>query len=165
MTTTAEDPFTQTPTPDAPVIDVELGGAVRPRRAERSHGYGEPRRTKVTVRRFGLLSVFRYSLLFSFCMMLVIWLALLIIFLVLQAAGVTDHVAQWIGCLVKPDQGTYGCTPAVINGTKIFSWLFFAGCVFALVWTALTVFIALLYNLISDIVGGVEVTLSERQRG
>jgi len=33
------------------------------------------------------------------------------------------------------------------------------------VWTALSVFIALLYNLISDIVGGVEVTLSERHRG
>ena len=165
MTTTAEDPFPQTTTPDAPVIDVELGGAVRPRRAERSHGFGEPRRTKVTIRRFGLVSVFRYSLLFSFCMMLVFWLALLIIFLVLQAAGVTDTMAQWIGCLVKPDQGTYRCTPAIIDGTKIFTWLFFVGCVFALVWTALSVFIALLYNLISDIVGGVEVTLSERHRG
>ena len=165
MTTTAEDPFPQTSTPDAPIIDVELGGAVRPRRAERPHGFGEPRRTKVTIRRFGLVSVFRYSLLFSFCMMLVFWLALLIIFLVLQAAGVTDTMAQWIGCLVKPDQGTYRCTPAIIDGTKIFTWLFFVGCVFALVWTALSVFIALLYNLISDIVGGVEVTLSERHRG
>jgi len=82
-----------------------------------------------------------------------------------QAAGVTDTMAQWIGCLVKPDQGTYRCTPAIIDGTKIFTWLFFVGCVFALVWTALSVFIALLYNLISDIVGGVEVTLSERHRG
>src|SRR5437763_17005862 len=106
MTTTAEDPFTQTPTPDAPVIDVELGGAVRPRRAERSHGYGEPRRTKVTVRRFGLVSVFGYSLLFSFCIMLVIWLALLINFLVLQVAGVTANVAHWIGCLVNPYRGS-----------------------------------------------------------
>ncbi len=111
MTTTAEDPFPQTRTPDAPVIDVELGGAVRPRRAERSRAFGEPRRTKVTIRRFGLVSVFRYSLLFSFCMMLVLWLALLIIFLALQAAGVTDTMAQWIGCLVKPDQ-----TPAARNG-------------------------------------------------
>ena len=87
----------------------------------------------MTVRRFGLLSVFRFSLVMSFCMMLVIWLALLIIFLVLQAVGVTDTIAEWIGCL------------------------------FALVWTALGVFFALLYNLISDIVGGVEVTLSERR--
>src|SRR6266516_7434250 len=114
MTTTAEEPFTQAPTPDPPVIDVELGGTVRPRRTERSGVFGEPRRTKVTVRRFGLLSVFRFSLLMSICMMLVIWLALLIIFLVLQAVGVTDTIAQLIGCLINTEQGTKQCTPAAI---------------------------------------------------
>jgi hypothetical protein len=100
----------------------------------------------------------------SFCMMLVIWLALLIIFLVLQAVGVTDTIGEWIGCLVNSDTGTYGCTPATIDGARIFTVLFFVGCLFALVWTALAVFFALLYNLISDIVGGIEVTLSERRR-
>jgi hypothetical protein len=164
MTTTAEEPTTHAPSPD-PVIDVELGGAVQPTRTERSSVFGEPRRTKVTVRRFGLLSVFRFSLLMSICMMLVIWLALLIIFLVLQAVGVTDTIANWIGCLVNSDtEGTYKCTPAVIDGARIFTWLFLIGCMFALVWTALAVFFALLYNLISDIVGGIEVTLSERRR-
>jgi Transmembrane domain of unknown function (DUF3566) len=162
MTTTAEESTTHVPSPD-PVIDVELGGSVQPGRTERSRVFGEPRRTKVTVRRFGLLSVFRFSLLMSFCMMLVIWLALLIIFLVLQAVGVTDTIAEWIGCLVNTTEGTKSCTPAFIDGAKIFTLLFLAGCVFALVWTALAVFFALLYNLISDIVGGVEVTLSERR--
>jgi hypothetical protein len=163
MTTTAEESATHTPSSD-PVIDVELSGAVRPSRAERSHVFGEPRRTKVTVRRFGLLSVFRFSLLMSLCMMLVIWLALLIIFLVLQAVGVTDTIAEWIGCLINTDQGTKQCTPAIIDGTRIFTLLFLMGCVFAVVWSALAVFFALLYNLISDIVGGVEVTLSERRQ-
>jgi Transmembrane domain of unknown function (DUF3566) len=162
MTTTAEESATRASSPD-PVIDVELGGSVQPTRPDRSHVFGEPRRTRVTVRRFGLLSVFRFSLLMSFCMMLVIWLALLIIFLVLQAVGVTGTIAEWIGCLVNTTEGTKACTPAVIDGAKIFTWLFLIGCVFALVWTALGVFFALLYNLISDIVGGVEVTLSERR--
>jgi|SRR5215471_17896144 len=163
MTTTAEESATHAPASD-PVIDVELGGAVQPTRADRSRAFGEPRRTKVTVRRFGLLSVFRFSLLMSFCMMLVVWLALVIIFLVLQAVGVTDTIAEWAGCLVNTTEGTKACTPAVIDGAKIFTWLFLLGCLFALVWTALCVFFALLYNLISDIVGGVEVTLSERRR-
>jgi Transmembrane domain of unknown function (DUF3566) len=163
MTTTAEESATHAPSPE-PVIDVELAGSVQPTRTQRSQVFGEPRRTKVTVRRFGLLSVFRFSLLMSFCMMLVIWLALLIIFLVLQAVGVTDTIGEWIGCLVNSDTGTYGCTPAAIDGAKIFTVLFFVGCLFALVWTALAVFFALLYNLISDIVGGIEVTLSERRR-
>ena len=30
-------------------------------------------------------------------------------------------------------------------------------------WTLINVFVALLYNLISDVVGGIEVTLSERR--
>jgi hypothetical protein len=163
MTTTAEEPATRAATPPDPVIDVELSGSVPATRTERSRVFGEPRRTRVTVRRFGLLSVFRFSLVMSFCMMLVIWLALLIIFLVLQAVGVTDTIAEWIGCLVNTTEGTKACTPAVIDGAKIFTWLFLIGCLFALVWTALGVFFALLYNLISDIVGGVEVTLSERR--
>src|SRR5215470_18320141 len=112
MTTTAEESTAHVPGPD-PVIDVELGTPVQPSRTERSRVYGEPRRTKVTVRRFGLLSVFRFSLLVSFCLMLVIWLALLIIFLVLQAVGVTDTIAEWIGCLVNTTEGTKACTPAV----------------------------------------------------
>jgi len=162
MTTTAEEPATRAPSSD-PVIDVELGGSVPPSRVDRARAFGEPRRTRVTARRFGLLSVFRFSLVMSFCLMLVVWLALLIIFLVLQAVGVMDTIAEWIGCLVNTTEGTKACTPAVIDGAKIFTGLFLVGCVFALVWTALAVFFALLYNLISDIVGGVEVTLSERR--
>src|SRR5436190_22621826 len=143
MTTTAEESTAHVPASD-PVIDVELGGTVQPTRTERSRAFDEPRRTKVTVRRFGLVSVFRFSLLMSICLMLVIWLALLIIFLVLQAVGVTDTIAQWIGCLINTDQGTKQCTPAVIDGARIFTWLFLIGCMFALVWTALAVFFALL---------------------
>jgi hypothetical protein len=164
MTTTAEEPIAPTPIPDAPVIDVELGSRVRPSRTDRAQTFpAGPRRTRVTVRRFGLFSVFRFSVLFSFCMMLVVWLALLMIFLVLQAAGVMDTVANWIGCLLHTPEGTKECTPAVIDGGKIFAWLFVAGCGFALVWSGLAVFIGLLYNLISDILGGVEVMLAEKR--
>ena len=45
---------------------------------------------------------------------------------------------------------------------KIFAWLFVAGCGRGR-WSGLTVFVALLYNLISDILGGVEVTLAEKR--
>src|SRR4029450_11120310 len=110
MTTTAEESATRASSPD-PVIDVELGGSVQPTRPDRSHGVGGPGRTRFMVPRFGLLSVFRFSLLMSFCMMLVIWLALLIIFLVLQAVGVTDTVAEWIGWRVNDTRGAKGWRP------------------------------------------------------
>jgi hypothetical protein len=46
-------------------------------------------------------------------------------------------------------------------------WLFTRGIAIALgmvvLWTLINVFVALLYNLISDVIGGIEVTLSERR--
>ena len=37
------------------------------------------------------------------------------------------------------------------------------GLVLVVLWTLINVFIVFLYNLLSDVVGGIEVTLSERR--
>ena len=121
------------------------------------------RRTRVTVRRFGLLSVFKFALIFSLCLMVVVWLALMLIFFVLQAAGVTDTIAYWIGCVIQAPEGTKTCVASGIDGFKIFSYLFVAGLVTAVASAVLWTFVALMYNLISDIVGGVEVVLAEKR--
>jgi hypothetical protein len=44
----------------------------------------------------------------------------------------------------------------------VFTWLFLLGIVGVVLTAVLNTFIAVVYNLISDIVGGVEVTLAER---
>ncbi len=174
MATTADDPITQqaTPTsapPESSPIDLPVEQAT-PSRPQRSTGKTTrrprgPRRTKVTVRKVGMISVFKFSLLFYLCAMLVIWLALLIIFLMLQAGGVMDTISNWVGCVVNgTPQGTKKCLPAVIDGKLIFTWLLLAAGLFTVVLALLNTFIAIMYNLISDIVGGVEVTLSETER-
>ena len=77
MTTTAEDPITEKPTTTDPAIDVELPTSpVRRTRPTRPVVRPASRRTRVTVRRFGLLSVFKFSLIFSFCVMVVVWLVM-----------------------------------------------------------------------------------------
>lgn len=166
MATTADDPITSGT--DAPAIDLPVKPAVTPSRAQRSRQRPRPvgpRRTRVTVRRFGITSVLKLSLIFSFCAMLVIWLALLIIFLILQAGGAIESLAEVIGCVVNEPVGTKDqCVPAEIDGKVLFTYLFFAGCVLAAAWALVTTFAAAIYNLISDMVGGVEVTLAEKQR-
>ena len=93
MTTTAEDPITEKQTTD-PAIDVELPSKpVRRARPTRPVARPASRRTRVTVRRFGLFSVFKFSLIFSFCVMVVVWLALMLIYFMLDAAGVTNTIA------------------------------------------------------------------------
>ena len=166
MTTTAEEPITEQPTAE-PTIDVEL--ATTPtRRALRAPAReqkpGGNRRTRVTVRRFGLLSVFKFALIFSVCLMVVMWLALMLIYFALQAAGVIDSLNNLVGCVINAKtQGTKGCTAASIDGVRLFSTLFGAGLVMAAASAVLWTFIALIYNLIADIVGGVEVVLAEKR--
>ena len=165
MTTTAEEPTTEQPATD-PTIDVELS-TTPTSRAERTPARTKPsgnRRTRVTVRRFGLLSVFKFALIFSFCMMVVVWLALMLIFFALQAAGVIDSFNNLLGCVINAKtEGTKGCMAASIDGVRLFTTLFGVGLVMAAVSAVLWTFIALIYNLIADIVGGVEVVLAEKR--
>jgi Transmembrane domain of unknown function (DUF3566) len=165
MTTTADDPITEKPMTTEPSIDVELPAKTPARRAATTRPLrrASSRRTRVTVRRFGLLSVLKVSLIFSFCTMVVVWLALMLIYFMLDAAGITNTIAYWIGCVINEPDRTNSCTAAGIDAVKLFTWLFGAGIVFAAAAAVLMTFVALVYNLISDIIGGVEVVLAEKR--
>jgi Transmembrane domain of unknown function (DUF3566) len=122
------------------------------------------RRTQVVIRRVGPWSVLKFSLIFYFCVMLILFFALLIIYLVLSAAGSIDSLSKVLGYVFGNGTSTLGPTPVKIDGRAVFTWIFFAGLVFTVVWSLINVFVAFLYNLISDILGGIEVTLAEKPR-
>ena len=129
------------------------------------------RRTRVEVRRVGPLSVLKFSLIFYFCVFLVIYLALAIIWAILSASGVIDSLEELLGTIFPSGSGlsptkqisTGRPQPIAIDTGQVFTWLFFAGCVGVAIWSLINVFVAVMYNLISDIVGGVEVTLADRR--
>jgi hypothetical protein len=129
------------------------------------------RRTRVEIRRIGPLSVLKFSLIFYFCVFLVIYLALAIIWGILSASGVVDSVEQLLGDIFPSGEGlsptgevsTGGAPPIEIVTGQLFTWLFVAGCIGVAIWSCINVFVAIMYNLISDIVGGVEVTLADRR--
>jgi len=129
------------------------------------------RRTRVEVRRVGPLSVLKFSLIFYFCIFLVIYLALAIIWAILSASGVIDSLERLLGTIFPSAEGlsptgqisTGRPQPIEIDTGQVFTWLFLAGCVGVAIWSFINVFIAVMYNLISDIVGGVEVTLADRR--
>lgn len=129
------------------------------------------RRTRVEIRRVGPVSVLKFSLIFYFCVFLVVYLALAIIWVILSASGVIDSLEQLLGTIFPSNAGlsptgqvsTRGAPPIQIDTGQLFTWLFFAGCVGVVIWSFINVFVAVMYNLISDIVGGVEVTLADRR--
>lgn len=122
-----------------------------------------PRRTRVVVRKIGPLSVLKFSLLFYLCVMLIVLFAMVIVYGVLSAAGAIDSLETVLGYVFgEGTTSTGGAEPIEINGGTVFMWGLFGGAVFVVAWSAITVFVAMLYNLISDIIGGVEVTLAEK---
>jgi Transmembrane domain of unknown function (DUF3566) len=129
------------------------------------------RRTRVEVRRLSPFSVLKFSVIFYFCIFLVIYLALAMIWAVLQASGVIDSLEELLGDVFPSGTGisptgevsTGGAPPLEIDTGQVFTWLFLAGCVGVVIWSLINVFLSVMYNLISDIVGGVEVTLADRR--
>ena len=121
------------------------------------------RRTRVEIQSVAPLSVLKFSLIFYFCAMLVLWVALLVIYVFLSAAGAIDSLAKILGYLFSnAPSSTRGPTPMKINGTLVFTYLFMGLCVFTVVWSLINMAVAYIYNLISDVIGGVQVTLSDK---
>jgi hypothetical protein len=114
------------------------------------------RQARVMIRKVGPWSVLKLSVLFYLCIMTVIMGAMVILYGVLDAIGALDSVTRLIRDLFA-DQ-TFE-----IHGEWLFSRGVMIGLAMVVLWSLINLFVAFLYNLISDIVGGIEVTLSERR--
>jgi hypothetical protein len=116
------------------------------------------RRAKVVIRKVDPWSVLKFSLLFYFCLMLVFLLAFVILYWILGVTGVLDSIAN-----VLSDVGFGGTAGFEFHGYWIFSRLFLVGLAGVVVWSLVNMLVSVLYNLVSDVVGGIQVTLAERR--
>ena len=110
------------------------------------------RRVRVVIRRVSPLSVLKFSLIFYFCLMLVVLIGLTILYFFASAAG-------WIEDIEGAVSGVW--PEFNIDGSFLFWTMFIIGAISSALWSLVTVFVAFLYNLIADLVGGLRVTLSE----
>ena len=119
-----------------------------------------PRRARLVLRRVDPFSTLRLSLVLGAALLLVLLVAAAVLYLVVDRMGVVDS-ANEVLLSVTSDDGEGGfeidlsllrvlATTAVLGGVNV------------LVGAALLTLAAVLYNLCSDLVGGLEVTLTER---
>ncbi len=113
------------------------------------------RRARLVLRRLDPWSVLKFSLLFYLCLMLVGLLVFAVIWFVLVNMGVFEEITRFAG--------NFNLNVAFPAG-KVFRWYIMLGLLGVAVWSIVTVLLTLLFNLINDITGGIEVVLAERER-
>jgi hypothetical protein len=113
------------------------------------------RRARLVLRRLDPWSVLKFSLLFYLCLMLVGLLVFAVIWFVLVNMGVFEEISKFAG--------NFDVNVAFPAG-KVFRWYIFLGLLGVVLWSIVTVLTTLLFNLINDITGGIEVVLAERDR-
>jgi Transmembrane domain of unknown function (DUF3566) len=122
-------------------------------------GAGSPelpdRHSRLVLRRLDPWSVLKFSLLFYFCMLLVGLLVFAVIWLVLVNMGVFESVSRFAG--------NFNLDLGFPAGT-VFKYYILLGLLGVVLWSVGTVLLTLLFNLVNDITGGIEVVLGERVR-
>jgi len=78
-----------------------------------------------------------------------------VIWFVLVNMGVFESVTEFAG--------NFNLEVAFPAGT-VFKWYAFIGLLGVVVWSIVTVLLTLLFNLVNDVTGGIEVVLAEREQ-
>lgn len=132
------------------------GGRVQvaPNRAK-----GGPVRASMQIRRIDPWSALKVSLLLSIALFFVWMIAVAILYLVLGGMGVWTKLNSNVGDLLTSTSGSGG---ELVSSGTIFGGALLIGLLNIVVLTALATVGAFIYNLTTDIVGGVEVTLADR---
>jgi hypothetical protein len=133
--------------------------------AQPLRGTGKARRARLVVRRVDPWSVLKFSLLFSLCLLIVFVVAVAALYFALDALGVFDSVNQFVRDVTQTSQGgaTTGGFDVTFSAGKVIGGAAVIGLINVVIITAIGTLGAFLYNLCSDIVGGIEVTLAERE--
>ena len=117
----------------------------------------EVRSTRAVVARVGPWSVFKISLIYSFIGMLAMLGGVAILYAVLGATGVLADIEKLVNAVGVGHHFHF-------QGGWIFSHLFAVGLILVVVVSFLGAVLALLYNAIADLFGGIVLTLESADR-
>jgi hypothetical protein len=148
------------PPPQPPLVRRPGWGLDRPaRRGERvSRGprVVQGKRARRVLRRIDTWTVLKLSFLFYLCILLVVLIAGVVLWNIAAAVGAITSIEKFIKSIF--DLNTFTLHPGVILEASTAG-----GIILVVLATGINVLAALIYNLISDVVGGVQVIVLEEQ--
>lgn len=121
-----------------------------------------PRRARLAIKRIDPWSVMKFSFAVSLVLFLVVIVATSVLYLALNAMGVFNSINGSLGEIVSSGGGTSGASTFKITAGGVIGTSALIGAVNVVLFTALATLAAFIYNVCSDLVGGIEVTLAER---
>lgn len=118
-----------------------------------------PVRASMQIRRIDPWSTLKVSLLLSVALFFVWMIAVAFLYLVLGGMGVWAKLNSNVGDLLNNTSGSSG---ELVSSGTIFGGAVLIGLVNIVLMTAMSTIAAFVYNLTTDLIGGIEVTLADR---
>ncbi|MEU7000378.1 DUF3566 domain-containing protein [Nonomuraea sp. NPDC046570] len=124
-----------------------------------------PRKAHLVLRRIEPWSAMKFSFVVSLVCFVVLFVAVAVLYGVLSALGVFESIVQTVNQLTQADgQNTSSFdVSSWFEPVRILGYTALIGAVNVVLITALSTLGAVIYNIASDLVGGVEVTFSEAE--
>ncbi|MBB5626441.1 DUF3566 domain-containing protein [Sphaerisporangium krabiense] len=124
-----------------------------------------PRKAHLVLRRIEPWSAMKFSFVVSLVCFVVLFVAVAVLYGVLSALGVFDSIVNTVTQLTVPDGKTSSGIDikSWFEPVRILGYTALLGAVNVVLITALSTLGAVIYNVASDLVGGVEVTFSEAE--
>lgn len=121
-----------------------------------------PRRARLNLKRIDPWSVMKFSFAVSVVLFIVVVVATSVLYLALDAMGVWGEVNTSLRDLVSASGGASAGGGFRITAWGVIGTSMLVGAVNVVLFTALATLGAFIYNVCADLVGGVELTLAER---
>ncbi|MCG5215627.1 DUF3566 domain-containing protein [Streptosporangium soli] len=160
------------PKEDNPALRIRPAGggpadSVMPRQPPPPSGGSarNPRKAHLVLRRIEPWSAMKFSFVVSLVCFVVLFVAVAVLYGVLSAVGVFDSVVETVNSLTNPDGKATNAIDASawFDPVRILGFTALIGAINVVLITALATLGSVIYNLASDVVGGVEVTFSEAE--
>lgn len=124
-------------------------------------GAGRGRRADLVVARFEPWSVMKFSFLISLVAWVILFVAVAVLYFALSALGVFDSVQRTLESVTSSSGSSGVSLSKWFSASRILGYTMLIGAVNIVLITALSTVGAMIYNLVTHLGGGIEVTLRE----
>lgn len=120
-----------------------------------------PRKAHLRVSRLQPWSVMKFSFIMALVCFIVLFVAVAVMYAALSVLGVFDAVSQAVNDIVGTSENPGFNAAAWFSASRILGYAALMGAINVVIITGLATLWAVIYNLAADLVGGIEVTLTE----